>query len=68
MDRLHTELDLRVQHRHSDGSWGNFAPREPHSPAEVDPERTWANGRIWACSTCDEKVLVAPVDEEPPVD
>ena len=68
MDRLHTELDFRLQHRHGDGSWGTFVP-EPHSPSEVDPERAWSKGgRVYACTTCDEKVVVAPVDQEPPVD
>jgi hypothetical protein len=68
MDRLHTELDFRLQHLHGDGSWGTFQRREPRSPAETDPERGWRNGHIYACTTCDEKVIVAPVDEEPPVD
>jgi hypothetical protein len=68
MDRLHIELDRRLQHQHADGSWGTFELREPHSPAELDPERTWRNGRIYACTTCDEKIRVSPVDEEPPVD
>ena len=68
MDRLHTELDFRLQHRHGDGSWGTFEP-EPHSPSEVDAERTWSTGgRIYACTTCDAKVVVAPVDQEPPAD
>lgn len=67
MDRLHTELDFRLQHRHGDGSWGTFVP-EPHSPAQNDPERRWGNGRIYVCTSCDEKVVVAPVDEEAPVD
>ncbi len=67
MDRLHTELDFRLQHRHGDGSWGTFVP-EPHSPSEVDPERRWANGRIYACTSCPDKVIIAPVDDEPPVD
>ena len=30
IDRLHTELDLRLQHRHADGSWGTLEPVEPH--------------------------------------
>jgi hypothetical protein len=68
MDRLHIELDLRVQHRHTDGSWGTFEPREPHSPSQVDQERDWGQGRIYACTTCDERVRITPVDAEPPVD
>jgi hypothetical protein len=68
MDRLHIELDLRMQHRHSDGSWGTLKPREPHSPSEVDQERDWPNSRLFACTSCDELVRVAPADDEPPVD
>ena len=36
-----SELTLRVQHRHNDGSWGTLDP-EPsaaHDPADLDPER-----------------------------
>ena len=68
IDRLHMELDLRLQHQHADGSWGSLEPIEPHDSAALDPERTWANGRIYACTSCDEKVVVAPVAEEPPPD
>ena len=65
IDRLHMELDLRLQHQHADGSWGTLVPIEPHDSAELDPERTWKNGRIYACTSCDEKVRVAPVADEP---
>ena len=64
MDRLHTELDFRLQHRHGDGSWGTLVP-EPHSPAEKDPERSWGKGRIYACTSCSEKVVVTPAEEKP---
>jgi hypothetical protein len=62
------ELDLRMQHQHADGSWGTLVSREPHSPSELDPERGWADGRLYACTTCDELVRVKPGDEEPPPD
>jgi hypothetical protein len=68
VDRLHIELDLRMQHQHADGTWGTLKPIEPHSPAELDSEREWANGRLYRCTSCDELVRVAPVDEEPPPD
>jgi len=68
IDRLHMELDLRLQHQHADGSWGTLEPIEPHDAAELDPERGWANGRIYACQTCDEKVRVTPIEAEPRVD
>ena len=67
MDRLRVETDLRLQHRHDDGSWRTLEPREPHSPSDFDPEREWANGKVYACTTCDELVRVAPIEEEPPV-
>ena len=66
IDRLHMELDLRLQHRHGDGAWGTFEPVEPHSPAELDSERQWPNGRLYACTSCDDKVRVTPVEEERP--
>ena len=36
------ELTLRVQHRHSDGTWGALEPvPSHHDPADHDPERDW---------------------------
>ncbi len=62
MDRLRIgEYELRMQHRHDDGSWGTLEPRPAHhSPTEHDPERDWAAGTVYACTTCDELVRVAP--------
>lgn len=58
------ELSLRLEHRHSDGSWGTFE-RVPHDAAEHDPERDWVKGHVlFSCTTCDELVRVA-TDEEP---
>ena len=46
------EFALRLEHRHEDGSWARLEPRPSHhDPAEHDPERDWANGRIYVCST-----------------
>lgn len=59
MDLLRVgELQLHIQHQHSDGSWEDLEPR-PHSPADLDPEREWADGMIYACTKCDEPVRVA---------
>ena len=33
-----SELSLRLQHRHSDGTWGSLEPRSPHDPADLDRE------------------------------
>ena len=63
MDLLRVgELQLRIQHQHSDGSWQDLEAR-PRSSADDDPERGWAEGRIYACSRCDEVVRVK-LDEE----
>jgi hypothetical protein len=54
---------LHLEHRHRDGSWGHFEPRsEDHSPP--DPERDWANGQIYSCTSCDELLRVTPVEDE----
>jgi len=55
---------FQVQHRHNDGSWGELAPRpEHHDAADVDPEKAWAGGRIYVCTTCDEEVRI--IDSRP---
>ena len=66
MDLLRSaEYSLELKHRHDDGSWGSFAPVPPHhSPTDHDPERDWAKGTIYRCTTCDEEVLVTP-NEDP---
>jgi hypothetical protein len=51
------ELQLHIQHQHSDGSWEDLEPR-PRSSADHDPEREWAEGTIYACNRCDELVRV----------
>jgi hypothetical protein len=54
------DLQLRMQHKHNDGEWATLEPRPGHhSPAAHDPEREWANGVTYACTTCDELVRVA---------
>ena len=61
MDLVRTsELALRLQHRHSDGSWSPLEPRSPHDSADVDAERSWGTGRIYVCTACGEEVLVEP--------
>jgi hypothetical protein len=48
-----------VEHLHDDGTW---SPMEiepaPEDPAERDPERRWAIGRIYVCTRCEERVRV----------
>ena len=58
---LFATSDLRMEHRHEDGTWGRLEPRpQHHSPTEHDPEGEWANGVVYACTTCDELVRIAP--------
>jgi hypothetical protein len=59
---LRIAQQLRLQHRHSDGSW---APMEPahHGQAEHDAERGWLKGLIFRCRTCDEEVEVTQEPE-----
>jgi hypothetical protein len=53
------EQVLRLEHRHSDGTWSTLEPRPSHhDPAEHDPERDWAQGRIYVCTSCNEEVRV----------
>jgi hypothetical protein len=54
------DFQLRMQHRHDDGSWATLEPRPEHSsPADHDPEREWVDGVTFACTRCDELVRVA---------
>jgi len=65
MDRLRlAELELQVQHRHNDGSWSPLEPRPSHhDAADLDPERDWAHGQVFVCTTCGEEVRVAPKED-----
>ena len=56
---------LRLEHKHEDGTWASFEPRpSQHDAAEHDPERSWAKGRIYACTSCDEQILVSDASDE----
>lgn len=52
-----TDLPFRLEHRHGDGSWGTFQ-RTHHDPADHDPERDWAKGQLYACTSCPELVRI----------
>jgi hypothetical protein len=63
------EMQLRIEHRHDDGSWAEMLEDEsPHDPAAHDPERSWGRRRLFRCTRCDETVLVGPEEQEPPAD
>jgi hypothetical protein len=60
------DTSLVVEHRHSDGTWGQMAPeREHHDPADHDPEGAWAHGRIFACPSCGSQVRVSVPEGAP---
>lgn len=65
MDLLRiADLSLNIEHGHADGTWASFEPRPSHhDPADHDPEREWANGRIYACTACDELIRVGELTD-----
>ena len=53
------EAMMRLEHRHSDGSWSQLERRpQHHDSADHDPERGWVKGDLYVCPTCDEQVRV----------
>jgi hypothetical protein len=57
-------LELQLQHRHSDGSWGEMEAAH-NDPASNDPERAWDNGEIYICKACGDQVRVSHAADEP---
>jgi hypothetical protein len=56
--------DLRLEHRHNDGTWSPMEPAH-HGEPEHDSERGWLRGLIFRCTTCSEEVAVTQgVQEE----
>jgi hypothetical protein len=54
------ELELRIQHRHHDGGWGDMVEARPHGDAIAnDPEREWGHHRIFRCASCPEEITLA---------
>ena len=49
--------EMEIQHRHNDGAWSPLQPAH-HDPAAHDPERDWANGAVYVCTSCGEEVRV----------
>jgi len=59
MDQHHFIEQLRMEHRHSDGSWVELAQqRSAHDAADVDLERAWATRMIFSCTACEETLTV----------
>ena len=60
------EMAYRIDHRHPDGSWGEMVEdRSPHSPVDHDPEKSWSRFRIFRCTSCDAKVMIAEDGGQP---
>lgn len=61
------QLELaRLEHSHGDDKWYEMHPVAPtHDPSETDPERDWARGRIYRCSSCEEEIRVVAPDPSP---
>jgi hypothetical protein len=57
---------MRVEHRHSDGSWGGLEPSPAHDAAESDPERGWPASRIYPCTTGREQVRISMSEQHEP--
>ncbi len=60
------ELTLRMEHQHSDGSWGRYEPRQHHDAADHDPEREWGKATTYVCTSCHDEIIVST--EEAPLD
>ena len=61
------ELNNRLKHGHGNNEWHDMVEVTPaHDAAEGDPERSWAGGRVFRCSTCEAEIRIAGEDEAPP--
>jgi hypothetical protein len=62
-----SETQLRIKHQHGDGSWATLTRvADAHDPAQLDPENEWQRGHVYACTECQERVLIAPQEDERP--
>jgi hypothetical protein len=58
------EMALRIEHRHGDGTWGEFQEdRSHHSSTDHDPERSWGFRRIFRCTSCGDSLTVIEGEE-----
>jgi hypothetical protein len=56
----------RLEHHHGGNEWHTmYEVSEAHDPAQSDPERQWARGRIFRCSTCEDEIRVSGADPAP---
>ena len=68
MDQRLLQLQYRVEHEHSDGSWGQLVEDRSRDASANDPERSWALRRIFRCTTCGDVVTLTPGEETAPPD
>ncbi len=53
----------RLEHHHGGDEWHDMHEvTQPHDPADSDPERSWANGRIFKCNVCEDEIRVTVPD------
>jgi hypothetical protein len=56
----------RLEHHHGGGDWHEMVEVSPgHDSASGDPERNWAHGRIFRCTSCEDEVQVIAADPSP---
>jgi hypothetical protein len=56
----------RLQHHHGGNEWHDMEEVSvSHDSAGSDPERSWARGRIFRCTSCEDEVLLIPHDATP---
>jgi hypothetical protein len=69
MDQLRSaEVQYRIEHRHSDGSWSPMYAQS-HDSAERDPERNWLRRMVFRCGSCGEVVeVMVEAGQTPPLE
>ncbi len=51
---------VKLMHPHGDQRFP-MEEKEPHDPADLDPERGWVPGaKIFRCTGCDQEIVVVP--------
>ena len=56
----------RLEHNHGNNDWHEMNEVSgDHDAAGSDPERQWARGRIYRCSTCEDEIRVVMPDPSP---
>ena len=57
----------RVQHWHGGDKWEDMEEvAQVHDADQADSERSWAQGRVFRCSGCDEQFRITEPDDTAP--